>query len=173
MKEILAENRFVLTRTLFFEGTGRVWKESSGKSIRRLLLILALVWGAFTVYTLSQGGGIALPAAELVVLALVVLWTAVWLPRSKARRGWHALSERGTADAERVTRFYADRLEVEADGRLTEIDYSDVIQTLTSKNLLILITMDKTGILLERSSFTRGTEDEVLQLIKKEKEPHD
>lgn len=173
MKEILAENRFVLTKTFFFEGTGRVWKESSGKSIRRLLLILALVWGAFTVYTLSQGGGIALPAAELVVLALVVLWTAVWLPHGKARRAWRALEDRGAADAERVTRFYADHLEVETIGQMTEIDYADLAQTLTSKNLLVLIAGDKTGILLERSSFTRGTEDEVLTLLQKENKPHD
>lgn len=168
MNEILAENRFPMTKALFFEGMRRVWKESSGRSVRRLLLIPALVWLAFTAYTLSQGGGMALPAVELVVLALVVLWTVYWLPRGKARRAWRALEDRGAADAERVTRFYADHLEVETDGRLTGIAYADLEQTLTSKNLLILIAGDKTGILLERSSFTRGTEDEVLQLIEKE-----
>lgn len=173
MKEILAENRFVLTKELFFEGMRRVWKESSAKSIRRLLLILVLVWLAFTAYTLSQGGGLALPAAELFALGLVVFWAVYWLPRSKARRAWRALEDRGAADAERVTRFYADHLEVETLGQMTEIDYADLAQTLTSKNLLVLIAGDKTGILLERSSFTRGTEDEVLTLIQKENEPHD
>lgn len=173
MKEILAENRFPMTKALYFEGMRLVWKESSGRSVRRLLLIPALVWLAFTAYTLSQGGGMALPAVELLVLGLVVFWAVYWLPRSKARRAWQALVERGAAEADRVTRFYADHLEVETSGRLTEIAYADLEQTLTSKNLLILIASDKTGILLERSSFKRGTEDEVLTLIQKEKELHD
>ena len=56
---------------------------------------------------------------------------------------------------------------------MTETACADLVQTLASKNLLVLIAGDKTGILLERSSFMRGTEDEVLTLIQKEKELHD
>lgn len=176
MREPIAENRFMLTKGLFTEGMLRVWAENTGRSIKKLLAVLALAWIALTAYTLFQGGSILFPALELLVLALVVLWAAVYLPRYRARRAYKAMEERGGAESERVTRFFPDRLEVHTDGHLTETDYSDLAQILQSENLLILIAGDKTGVLLKRDSFARGTEDEVLRLIndaKKETENHD
>lgn len=176
MNKALAENCFTLTQELFTEGMLRVWAENTGKYIKRLLAFLGLAWIALTVFTLLQSGSMLFSVLELLVLALVVLWAAVYLPRHKARRAYKAMEERGGADAGHVTRFYADRLEVNTEGRLTAVDYSKIQQTLQSKNLLIFIAGDKTGVLVRRGSFTLGTEDEVLRLIKetkKEADSHD
>lgn len=176
MKTVLAENRFPLTKVLFTEGMLRVWKENAGSGSKKLLAVLCAAWIALTVYTLAQGGSLLFPAAELAVLALVALWATVWLPRQRANRAYKAMEAQGTAESERVTRFYADRLEIDIDGSLTEIDYTAIKQTLTSKNLLILVSEDKRGVLLKRDSFTLGAEEDVLHLIenaKKENELYD
>lgn len=173
MNEILAENRFMLNKDLFTEGMRRVWAENSGKSTKKLLAVLALVWLALSAYTLIRGGSLGFPVIELFVLSLTAFWATVWLPRSGARRAYRALEASGRADTERIVRFYADRLEAEANGQLTGIAYADIVQILTTPRLLILLAEDKTGILLRRDSFVLGTEEQVLTLIQKEKELHD
>lgn len=176
MNEILAENRYVLTKELVYEGAMRLWKERIGKGVNLLLILAALLWAGLTGFTLYRGGGLLMPLLELAALAVLVLWTRVWMPRRSARRIWRGMEAAGRADSLRVTSFYADRLTVESAGSRTELAYADVGATLQSKNLLLILPRASAGILVERGSFTLGTEEEVLRLIsdaEKEKENHD
>ena len=160
MSTALAENRFMLTKAVFTEGMRRVWADNSGKTIHRLLAVPGLLWLVFTGFTLHRGGGMAMPLMELFVLLLLVLWAELWLPRGRAQRAW-----RGMQETERVTRFFADHLEVCAADRRITLAYTEISRILYSKNLLILVAADKTGILLRRDSFTAGTEEEAVRLI--------
>ena len=164
MRETLAENRFQMTRELFFEGMARVWAAGARKSIGRWLLLLGGLWLAFTVYTLLQGGSLLFPLMELGVLGAVILWCLVFLPRGRARRAWNALEAQGRANTQRCTRFYEDRLEAESGGQTTEVSYAEINRILRSEHLLLLITENKTGILLKHDGYTRGTEETVLRL---------
>ena len=44
--EILAENRFYMTKPLFFEGMARISKDTYGKWAKKFTLVLLLVWAA-------------------------------------------------------------------------------------------------------------------------------
>ena len=88
MKTILAENRFILTKTLFYEGMRRVSAASYGKTVKKLLIGVALLWLALSVWTVRRSGSVSYALMELAVLAAVSLWLAVLLPRGRARRAW-------------------------------------------------------------------------------------
>ena len=176
MNDILAENRFSLSWQLFFEGMRSVTADSYGSSVRKLLIGLAVLWLALSVWTLSRGAGLAYVLLELAVLAVLTLWLELLLPRSRARRAWRKLEEQGRADAERTTLFFADHLEVQAAGAVKSVSYADLRKTLRSRNLLVLVAGDKTGILIKKDAFALGTEETVLRLIeeaKKEEALHD
>lgn len=175
MNEILAENRFVLSWELFLEGMRSVTADSYGSSVKKLLIGLTLLWLALSAWTLYRSASFSYALAELAVLAALALWLLVLLPRRRARRAWHKLEEQGRADAERTTYFYADHLEVKAAEAARSLDYAEVRSTLRSRNLLILVAEDRTGILIKRDAFTRGAEDLVLRLIEEaqKEEEHD
>ena len=170
MREPMAENRFLLTKALFTEGMLRVWQDSGARSVKKLMALLGLLWLALAAVTLWQGGGPAMPLTELLVLVLVILWMAIFLPRSKTRRAYRDLEARGAADTERITRFYEDHLEVETPGTQTSLAYDHISRILPGKNLLILVSVDKTGILIKRDSYLFGSEEEILRRIREVKE---
>jgi hypothetical protein len=87
------------------------------------------------------------------------------MPRHKARAAWKKLEARYGADMERTTRFYADHLTVCAAEREVTVAYEEIVQKLTSEHLLILVSTDKTGVLVKRDSFITGSEGEVLAQI--------
>ena len=98
------------------------------------------------------------------------------LPRSKTRRAYKAMENAGVADAERCTRFYEEQLEVEVGGKLRSFPYREIGDCLQTERLLLLIMKDKTGVLLRRDAFTKGTEEAVLHRIEQaqeEEEVHD
>lgn len=172
MKETVAENRFVLTKELFDEGMRRVWWDGGGRSVKMLLAALCLVWLALTAFTLLRGGSFAMPLVELLILALVILWAAVWLPRGRTRQAWRAMESRGAAEAERSVCFCEDRLTLQTAGQEKSLAYGEIVRILHSRRLLILIAEDKTGILVKKDSFVSGSEDEVLRRIEQYKEEH-
>ena len=170
MNTPIAENRFTLTKPLFTEGMLRVWADGSGKTVKKLMAVLVLVWLVLAGYTLWQGGSMAMPLTELLILALVIVWAIVWLPRSKAKQAFRAMEGRGMAGVERSVCFYEEHLEVDVAGNHKTLDYADITQILQGKNLLILVGADKSGVLVKKDAWTSGTETEVLNLIRQAKE---
>lgn len=175
MKEVLAENRFSLTKPLFYEGLRAVSAASYGKTVKKLLIGVAVLWLALSVWTVRQSGSLSWALAELAVLAAAALWLAVLLPRSRAKHAWRTLEEQGRAEAERITRFYGDRLEVDCLGSVTRVPYAKLRKTIQSDRLLVLIAEDQTGILIKKDAFTLGSEGSVLDLIEEaeKEEQHD
>lgn len=154
MTEPIAENRFTLTKDLFYEGYSRVYRENHGRSLKTLCLVLAALWLAFAAFSAFSGQGMIGALAELVVLCLVILWATVMLPRGKAKRAWKG-------DEERVIRFYKDHLEVETGERQKFFHYSEISGILYSRRLIIPVTEEKTCIILLRN----GDEDKIKKLI--------
>ena len=166
--DILAENRFLLTKDLFLEGIRRVDQESYGKFAKKIAAALAAVWLAMAAATLWTGGSLAFAVTEGLVAALAAVWVCVLLPRSRAKRAFKALENRYGTDMERVVRFYPDRLEVETAETQTVIPRDQLRQLLRSKRLLVLLTAEKKGVLLKRDSFTLGDETAIENYIRKE-----
>lgn len=163
---ILAENRFTITKKLFFEGMLRVSAENYGKFAKKAVAFLGLAWLALAVVTLCLRQSLGYVGIELVVLCLAALWIIVFMPRYKAKKAFHTLKDRCDNNLERITRFYQDRLEVEAAGCQTVVLYSEIRQILRTKHLLVLVTEDGTGILLTLDGFTCGGEAAVLEGIR-------
>lgn len=162
--EVLAENRFTITKSLFFEGMLRVSKENYGKSARKAVAVLGLLWLVLAAAALWQRQGLVFVGVELLVVCLAGLWITVLLPRSKAKRAFEMLENR-SGDLERVTRFYQDGLEVETSGTKKAVPYSEIVQVLHTKRLLILLSADRVGVLVKHDAFLSGSETIVRELI--------
>ena len=166
--EPLAENRFTITKELFYEGMLRVIRESFDPFRKKILLVLAVAWAALAAVTLLGSGSLSYAVVELVVVVFIGIWLSVFVPRNRARRAWAALEARSGADLERITRFYPGYLE--ADNGMEEITvfYGDIRQILQSEHLLVLLSVEKVGVLVARDGFVSGDAAMVQTLIEEE-----
>ena len=166
--ELLAENRFTVTKELFYEGMLRVIKESYDPFRKKIMLALAVAWAVLAAVTVFQRGSLSYAVVELVVVVFIGVWLSVLVPRSKARRAWAALENRCGADLERATRFYPSYLE--ADNGIEEITvfYEDIRQILETEHLLVLLSVEKVGVLVARDGFISGDTVAVQALIEGE-----
>ena len=162
--ELLAENRFTITKKLFYEGMLRVIKESYDPFKKKILLVLAAAWAILAAVTLMGSGSLSYAVMEFVVVVFIGVWLSVFVPRNKARRAWTAMENRG-GDLERTTRFYPGYLE--ADNGMEEITvfYEDIRQILHSKHLLVLLSVEKVGVLVARDGFVSGDAATVQTLV--------
>ena len=166
--EPLAENRFTITKELFYEGMLRVTRESYGPFIKKIMLVLAAAWAVLAVVTLLGSGSLSYAVVELVVVVLIGVWLSVFVPRNKARRAWAAMENRSGGDLERVTRFYPSYLEADNASEEITVFYEDIRQILQSEHLLVLLSVEKVGVLVARDGFVSGDAVAVQALIKRE-----
>lgn len=166
MNEPIAVNRFTLTKELFYEGNKRTSKETYSRFALRMVLIMTGAWLVIAVITLLTKPSVVFLAVEALVLILASLWVAVYTPWNKRRKAYRAFLDLYGEDPERTTVFYADHLVVNPEGREISIAYSDVDKTLSTDRLLILVTSQSKGVLLDRNGFTTGSEETVLSMIK-------
>lgn len=165
MNEPIAVNQFTLTKELFYEGNKRTSKETYSRFALRMVLIMTGAWLIVAVITFLTNPSIVFLAVEALVLILASLWVAVYTPWNKRKKAYRAFLELYGEDPERTTVFYADHLVVNPEGREITIAYSDVNKTLTTDRLLILVTSQSKGVLLDRDGFATGSEETVLSLI--------
>ena len=164
MTEPIAINRYELTKKLFDEGIEKVTSEQYGKFAKRGVLILAAAWLILAAVTLIMRQNPIYIAVEFVIVLLAALWLSVYLPSRKKRSAWKKIKERCGDDLERTSTVYDDRIDISAAGNITTIRVENIVQTMTTDRLLILITSDRAGVLLKRNSFIKGCEDDVLSL---------
>lgn len=165
MNEPVAVNRFTLTKELFYEGNKRTSKETYSRFALRMVLIMTGAWVIVAVITLLTNPSIVFLAVEALVLILASLWVAVYTPWNKRRKAYRAFLDLYGEDPERTTVFYADRLVVNPEGREITVAFSDIQKTLTTDRLLIFVTSQNKGILIDRSGFSLGSEETVRSLI--------
>lgn len=163
--EILAENRFVMTKELYVEARLALSRDGYGRTAKKigvLLLVLSLVLaGGSLLFGLSA----ASVGMELVILGFMAFWLFYLFPRSSAKTAYKALVKEGGGEPERVTRFYDDHLEIQGPGIHADLSYSQIEQILYTKHLLILVTDERGGVLLMPDRFTIGGAEEVRRLL--------
>lgn len=167
--EPLAENRFTLTKKLFYEGMLRVMKENYGPFVKTIILVLAAVWAVLAVITLLGSGRVYFLVLEFVVVVLIGVWLSVFMPRSKAKQAWTKMKSRSEAEMERVTRFYPEYLVADNGAEEITVFYEDIGKTLQSEHLLVILNVEKMGILVERDGFVSGDMAAVQALIEGER----
>ena len=165
--EPITENRYILTKALFFEGMAEASRATLGKITGRAVLALAAVLAALAVSTALFHLSPAFFVLEGALLILAALWLRVLLPRRRAGKAWKKLESQCHGEMERTTRFYFDRLIIDTSQRQVTVPYRHVEQVLESPRLLVLISRDHTGILVPRDGFIRGTAEETLALIRR------
>lgn len=165
MNKTIGKCTFVLSKPLFLEGVRCTQRDTLAGTMRWLLPVLAGLWLMITVYSVSGGSGIGLALWELGVMAFLLVYITVWFPNSRAKRAWNALEAKGQADTERSILFFEDHLEVDFSEHHTEMDYAEIVKALKSKNLLILIGSDRTGIMIKKEDLTGCTCEQLLEKI--------
>ena len=163
--EILAENRFVISRDEFVEARLALSRENTAGAYKKLGLVLLLLVAVLAGGSLLLGMGGFSVAMELLLLGFMALWLTVLFPRSSAKTAYKALVRKNGAEPERITRFYEDHLEIEGPGVRASLGYEQVVQIKRTKHLLLLFTDEKGGVLLRPEAFTKGDESLVRQLI--------
>ena len=170
---ILAENTFTVTKSLFMEGQVAVLRDGYGVTVRRAVQAIFIAWFILAIVTLMLEISLVFVGIEAVVLILASLWIYVVIPRSKAHRAFQIFTARHGEDLSRVTRFYEDHLVIETSGAAKRIPYADIEKTLYSKNLMLLIARDHTGVMLSLTGFTQGDPKAVEELIQEAKQEED
>lgn len=160
-----AENRFSITKELFFEGMLRVSRNSYGKYSLKAAGLFFCIWLVLLAVTLLTGGSMGTVIFSLGVVLLVSFWICIWTPRSYAKKAWKKQQNTYGEAMKRITRFYDDHLEIQGDCPEKSVDYTEIRHVLFSKNLLILVCRDKMGIILSLKGFTLGDTDTVRDLI--------
>lgn len=167
MTEPIAVNSFILTKELFYEGSKRTSKENYSAFARRMVMIMIAAWLGVSAVTILTHSNPMFIAMEALVLILAALWVADYTPRHKRRKAYNAFLLQYGENAERTVEFYADRLTVDPDGCGFTVPYSAIAKTLTTENLLIVITSENKGVLVKRGAFTKGSEAKFLELVSK------
>ncbi len=164
--DLIAENRFTVTEELFREGMKRIIGLDYGPTLKKLIIFLTVVWAGVTGFSIWKGGHVFPILIETVTFAAVCVYLAVYIPRSRIKRGWKAINERSDGNMERVTRFYEDRMEVLTSVDPLIVNYEDVTRTLETEHLLIIQNTGKLGVMTALDGFTVGGKEDVLRLIK-------
>ena len=160
-----AENKMTVTKELFFEGMLRSSRDSYGKFAAKAMLVFAGIWVALLAFTLISGGNLGYAFFSLFVVVLISFWLLWWTPRSHAKKSWKKMQDAWGEAPQRITRFYADHLEIRGDCADKDVRYDDIKEIKFSQNLMLLVCYDKMGIMLSRTGFTLGDEETVRSLV--------
>ncbi len=168
--EHLAENRIVITRSLFLEGMLRLSRDSYGKAAGKAMLVFLAAWAAFLAFTLASTGTFLQALPLLGLVGLIGLWLCIIMPRSNARRAWKVQEAKYGSAAQRVSRFFDDHLTIVGEGVEKTVFYTDVREIKYSKNLMLLVCEDNIGVMLALDGFQNGSAAQVESQINKCKE---
>lgn len=168
--ESIAENRITITKEVFLEGMLRISRDSYGRAARKSMLVFLAMWLVLLIWTMASGGSLSQTLSYLILIGLIGLWVCVYLPRYSAGRSWKTQEAKYGSSMERVTCFYPDRLVITGEGIEKEMLYADIEALKESRNLLILLCRDNTGVMLSRTGFSGKNETEIKALIQSAQE---
>lgn len=162
----IAENRFSITKELFYEGMLSISKDSYGRAAKKYSLVFLGIWVLMAAFLLYTGGTIGQILIYLGIIGAIILWLNVLAPRQHAKTAWNGLVKRYGSAMERRVRFYKDHLEVDGDCAEKSLTYQEILEIKESKHLYVLISVDKVGVMVAKDGFTSGNCDEILALIR-------
>lgn len=163
--DILAENRFTLSKQLFSEGLTCLSWDTYGKSAKKITLVLFAIWAVMSAVLMFIGGNLVHVLTYLAAIGAICLWINVLLPRKHIKKNWEALVNRCGDDLERSTRFFEDRLEIEAGDTLKIVPYCDIVTVKQTDKLYLLVCQNKVGVMVAKDGFVSGSAEEIMALI--------
>ena len=91
------------------------------------------------------------------MIAALLLWMTFFLPRSRWKARYKALSQNSQTAPERTVRFYENSLTVTGNScKTTDIAYSKITGWQESKHLYILECAENIRVLISKDGFTSG-----------------
>ncbi|MBO4848901.1 MAG: YcxB family protein [Clostridia bacterium] len=157
--EPLFENRYFLTMDDLREFTWRAGNHLTFSVIAIGALIIALYSAV-----MSRNKDM-IPIAILAVLFSAYV---IALFPLRVKRVWQRVCERSHGSpVETITTFTEENAVIVSNGdeQRTTVDYSSIKKTITTKNLIIIVTRARLGYMLRRDGFTVGTEEEFMSFI--------
>lgn len=163
--EPIAVNHITVDQALFTEAHAAIFS----KKRQKMLLYAGIVFFAFGLILLAVqvrmpvASALSFPA--LLTGVLVTLW-ALTLQKSELRRKYKAFRRANGERSERTVTCYRTCLTVDTGApEPTRIDYPDIREHRTTDHLYLLICNDHAGIMLDRSGFTTGSWQALLDAI--------
>lgn len=154
---LIAENHICISRTLFDEGMRAVEPQAYKRSIKKLALILLLLYFGVAAWLLYTGGSLFFLAGESIFLGALFFWLFFMLPASKRRSKYNAMAQGGNDLPERTVQFYQEHLYVITNtGKKTFLSYSDILDWKETPNLYILNCRNHLYVLLDKHGFVTG-----------------
>lgn len=154
---LIAENHITITKKLFNEGMRAVENKAYKKDIRRLTLLLAVLYSLIALWILYTNGSLFLLLGESVFLAALLFWLFIMLPGTKRKNKYKAMTQGRNIAPERTIRFYQDHMSVIAKtGETTEIAYQEITGWQETDNLYVLNCINKRSVLVSKSGFISG-----------------
>lgn len=154
--DMLFENRFSLNKELFLEMRKEAYKVF-GKYYRLLALCLAALVIVIGLFALPQGGRDWVVAiAFLLGIFLVFLFFQSY--RFTLSRQYRSLQALEGPQLERITRFYADRIEIIVSNGSSVIQNAQITRIRETENLFIFL-IERNGFMVSKKDFTVGDEE--------------
>ncbi|MGN1141956.1 MAG: YcxB family protein [Oliverpabstia sp.] len=153
----IAENHTIISRKLFNEGMRAVENKSYKKEIKKLILILAIIYLVVVVWLLYTGGSLFFLFGESIFLGAILFWLVIMLPNTKRRNKYKALCQDTDIVPERTIKFYQDYLSVITNfGKETIILYNDITGFQETSHLYILNCNKNMNLLVSKDGFIFG-----------------
>ena len=158
--KLIAENHITITRPLFYEGMRAIGKNGYQKAIKKLILLLLVLYLIITVWILHSGGSLFMLAGETLTITALLLWMTVFLPRSKWKAKYKTMSQYGELIPERTVYFYEKALMVTGNSCKTlNISYSKISGWQETEHFYILECEENIRVLVGKDGFTHGDFD--------------
>jgi len=158
--EILFENRYTMTKELFF-----LWAKNPIKKN-----YFWIFWLVFMVITIIMAIYSALNediifSAFYVLLAAFCIYRGYFRNRVLLAKHFKVLSvNQGSTEWVRIVQF-ADFIKVSDGNTITQYQWSQIMKVIENEKYYILLLQDGLGIRLDKNGFTKGTSDTFLQYI--------
>lgn len=164
----LAENRVQITKEIFNEYFNGISARSYRKTMKKIMIGLAILFGAATVFLLANGASPFYLVSQFFFAGVMLAWLFYFLPRSRRKSGYAAICRRAGSEVPlRTVLFFEDNMVVtsQTEKSLT-IAYDDIERIEETEHLYAIISKEKRCVLVDKNGFVKGNVEEVKTAIR-------
>lgn len=162
----IVENHISITPAFFQEWLKSNETPSYKKTFRIFSTILIVLFVAVFGFFVYLGNPPVILFGEAAFMLGLYLWVIVLIPKNKKKSKYKALCKGSNDVPKRTIRFYQDHLSVTTDsGKLREFPYEKIMKFRETENLYVLIDESGLGIVLDKNGFTKGTAEQMKELL--------